>query len=137
LAKNPFPAKPSMTGRQQSIDSHAVPMLQQPGDEVGNKVAVPKGWFNWPDGGPRDPETLVMLTVTAWDPEGSKWDSRDEKKKSKKERNVKRFIVHPTVVSDDDDPRATLCACPHTLLSEMQCKSELQSELRFQRRCKG
>ena len=80
-------------------------MLQQPGDEVGNKVAVPKGWFNWPDGGPRDPETLVMLTVTAWDPEGSKWDSRDEKKKSKKERNVKRFIVHPTVVSDDDDPR--------------------------------
>lgn len=104
LAIFPFPAKPSMS-RQQSIDSHAVPFIPQPGDEVGKKVAVPKGWFDYEGAGSSDPDELVLLTVTALDANGSKWDSRVEKRKGKKHADHTCFIVHPSVVSDNDDPR--------------------------------
>ena len=64
LAIFPFPAKPSMS-RQQSIDSHAVPFISQPREEVGKKVAVPKGWFDYEGASPSAPDELVLLTVTA------------------------------------------------------------------------
>ena len=76
-----------------------------PGDEVGKKIEVPKGWFQYDGAGPFDLDTLVTLTVTAWDTDGIKRDSRVERRKGKKVANLARFIVQPSVVSDDDEPR--------------------------------
>ena len=52
-----------------------------PGDEVGKKIEVPKGWFQYDGAEPSDLDTLVTLTVTAWDADGTKWDSRVERRK--------------------------------------------------------
>ena len=94
-----------MSARQTTIDSHVVPFVMNPGDKVGKKIEVPKGWFQYDGAEPSDLDTLVTLTVTAWDADGTKWDSRAERRKGKKLANLARFIVQPSIVSDDDDPR--------------------------------
>jgi hypothetical protein len=91
--------------RQPTLDSHVVSILPEPGLEVGKKVEVTKGWFNYERvAAPKDLGTRVSLLVTAWDVTGTKWDSRQEKKKGTK-ADLSRFIVHPCINSDEDDPR--------------------------------
>ena len=69
-----LPEKPHTMSQQSSLDSHAVPFIPNPGEEEGEKVAVPMGWFNWKGDAPSDPDKLGLLSVVAWDVDGSMWD---------------------------------------------------------------